>query len=151
MRAIRHIIIHCSASKNGDSRVTLERIDDWHRARGFRKIGYHYVIEVDGLMRAGRGESEIGAHVEGSNADSIGVCMVGTDRFSPAQWQQLDSIVRHLKDAYPAADVKGHRDYSPDKNGDGIVQRWEWLKTCPGFDVADWLAAGMPKAENVYG
>jgi len=149
MRTIRHIIIHCSATPNGDARFTLEDIDRMHRERGWRKVGYHYVIECDGLVRVGRQEEEIGAHVEGQNANSIGVCMIGTDAFSAAQWQSLKRLVAELQDRYPDADVKGHRDYSPDLDGDGIIEPREWLKLCPGFAVKDWLSAGGPRPENV--
>jgi N-acetyl-anhydromuramyl-L-alanine amidase AmpD len=149
MRLIRHIIIHCSASQNGDARVTRDVIDGWHRERGWNGIGYHYVIETDGEVKVGRTEDRIGAHVEGQNADSIGVCMVGTDRFSRAQWDALMLLVDDLESRYPQADTKGHRDYSPDRNGDGIIEPWEWMKTCPGFDVATWLHDGAPKPENV--
>ncbi|TAK45275.1 MAG: N-acetylmuramoyl-L-alanine amidase [Betaproteobacteria bacterium] len=149
-RAIRHIVIHCSATPNGDARFGLEAIDRMHRERGWRKIGYHYVIEADGTVRRGRDEDEIGAHVEGSNAHSIGICLIGTDAFVWAQWEALARLARHLEDRYPAADMLGHRDYSPDKDGDGVVEPWEWLKTCPGFDVRTWLLGGMePMAANV--
>lgn len=152
MRQISHIIIHCSASQNGDARVTRDVIDRWHRERGWNGIGYHYVIEVDGTRAQGRPESVIGAHVEGQNANSIGVCMVGTDRFSRAQWDELAVLVADLAARYPDADIKGHRDYSPDKNGDGIIEPWEWMKTCPGFDVKTWWANGcVPEDANVLG
>ena len=150
MRKIEHIIIHCSASPNGDDRVTRDVIDRWHRERGWNGIGYHWVIECDGGVAEGRPESVVGAHVEGQNSNSIGVCMVGTDRFSEAQWVALTALVDDLESRYPSADVKGHRDYSPDLNGDGIIQPREWMKTCPGFDVKDWLDAGKnPKTENI--
>ena len=32
--------------------------------------------------------------------------------------------------------IVGHRDLSCDADGDGIVERHEWVKQCPGFDVA---------------
>lgn len=162
-RAISTIVIHCSASPNG-RRVTSEEIDAWHATRGFRRdpeltgynepglkhIGYHYVIYTDGPVRIGRGEQEIGAHVQGHNARSIGVCLVGTDAYSPAQWASLRGLVQGLHQRYPAAGVVGHRDLSPDLDGDGAVEPREWLKTCPGFDVARWLANDMlPLADHV--
>ena len=80
--------------------MTIEDIDRWHTDRGFRRgaewlarqngrlfsIGYHFVIYTSGTVATGRHLEEIGAHVAGSNARSIGICMVGTDRFTPAQW-----------------------------------------------------------------
>lgn len=143
MRAIKHIVIHCAASANGDARVDRAKIDEWHRAKGWRGIGYHYVVEVDGHLAVGRPEEQIGAHVAGENASSIGICMVGTDRFSQAQWETLKELVHELVLRYPAADVLGHRDFSPDQDGDGVIEPWEWFKTCPGFDVLTWRSSGM--------
>lgn len=155
-RPISTVVIHCSATPNG-KRVTSEEIDTWHRARGFRRkaefmarceptlrhIGYHYVIYVDGRVRAGRDEREIGAHVQGHNAQSIGICMVGTDRYSAAQWSALAILVERILRRYPDVALKGHRDCSPDRDGDGTVEPHEWLKTCPGFDVMSWYARGL--------
>ncbi len=80
------------------------------------------------------------------NARSLGICLAGTGRFTPAQWQSLSTLVRSLHARHPAARLCGHRDLSPDRNGDGVVSPAEWTKTCPGFSVADWLAAGMRPA-----
>ena len=64
MRKIKYIVLHCSATKEGVP-FGIEDIDRWHRQRGFRKVGYHYVIEIDGTLRKGRDIAEIGAHVQG--------------------------------------------------------------------------------------
>lgn len=155
-RTIESIIVHCSATPTG-RHVTVYDIDTWHAARGFRRqpvdvaqhnpnlrsIGYHYVVDILGQLHSGRAEAEVGAHVTGSNARSLGVCMVGTSRFNGQQWRTLAVLVAALKQRYPRATVKGHRDCSPDLNGDGQVQPQEWLKTCPGFDVDRWLQGGM--------
>ena len=160
-RVIDAIVIHCSASPNA-RRVTVEDIDAWHSKRGFfRKqmfrdrqnpdlghIGYHFVIYVSGIVATGRHLEEIGAHVAGSNARSIGICMVGTDHFTPAQWESLAKCVQALRKMYRWARILGHRDYSPDQDGDGVIEPWEWLKTCPGFDVAAWVAGGMHPLEG---
>lgn len=163
MREIRHIVIHCSASPNG-FQITAQDIDSWHVDRGFRRtrgfrirqnmdllaIGYHFVIYVSGIVATGRHLEEVGAHVQGSNARSIGICMIGIDRYTPAQWESLQRLVMDLQKTYPEAEILGHRDFSPDQDGDGLVEPWEWLKTCPGFDVRTWLASGMqPLPENL--
>ena len=85
----------------------------------------------------------MGAHVQGSNEHSIGICMVGTDRFSFEQWRSLAQLVMGLRHKYPDAEVLGHRDFSPDLDGDGVIEPFEWMKTCPGFEVRDWLYADM--------
>ena len=177
-RTINAIVIHCAATPNGKP-FNISDIDAMHKARGFKRdrqairnfnpnlkyVGYHFVIELDGKVRAGRGIEEIGAHVQGNNAKSIGICMIGTDKFTQAQWLTLreclinlsskilgrtimtaDSMLQSFKDA--GISIKGHRDYSPDLNGNGIIERNEWLKICPGFEVADWIKGGMMPVEN---
>lgn len=143
MRDITHIVIHCAATKNGDAAIKLADLDKMHRDKGWRKIGYHFVVEIDGSVREGRQLEEIGAHVEGNNAKSIGICMVGTDKFTDAQWQSLRTLVADLQQRFSKAETCGHRDFSPDRNGDGLIDAWEWFKLCPGFDVKAWLLAGM--------
>ena len=168
MRPINLIVIHCSASPNSDTlfrgkvgdvgfQTPVQIIDEWHAKRGFarkpearrrynpglRAIGYHYVIYRNGGISTGRDVEEFGAHVAGFNQKSLGVCLVGTDRYTPAQWASLADLVDALRKRYPEARVVGHRDLSPDQNANGIVEKFEWLKTCPGFDVAAWLRGGM--------
>jgi N-acetyl-anhydromuramyl-L-alanine amidase AmpD len=169
MRPINLIVIHCSASPNGHSlfkgmsdgtgwQVTpVREIDRWHYERGFRRtpqfrkrqnpdlaaIGYHFVVYTNGAIATGRHEDEIGAHVQGFNQKSLGICMVGTDRFTPDAWRGLADLLAGLKKRYPDAAIMGHRDLSPDKNGDGLIQQDEWLKICPGFEVAKWISGGM--------
>lgn len=172
-RTINSIVIHCAATPNGKPFTILD-IDMMHKVRGFKRdsqavrslnpdlkhVGYHFIVELDGSVKSGRGLEEIGAHVQGSNAKSIGICMIGTDKFSQAQWMALreclinmaskilgrtimtaDSMLQSFKDA--GISIKGHRDYSPDLNGNGIVDRNEWTKICPGFDVSAWIIGGM--------
>jgi len=124
-RVIKKIIVHCSDSP--DNRVTVDaaEIDRWHRERGFAKIGYHYVIKRDGTLETGRREAEIGAHVAGHNADSIGICMVGRTEFDLAQLATLSKLLSFLVLKYKltASDVYGHRDF--DKG-----------KTCPNIETS---------------
>jgi len=158
MRKIDLIVIHCSATPNGRP-VSVETVRGWHLERGFRDIGYHYLIGVDGSVSVGRPEELPGAHAKGHNAHSIGVCLVGgiggpskTDpgRYTPAQWDSLRITVRDLLDRYPGAHVVGHRDLSPDLDGDGEIEPSEWVKLCPSFDVALWKASDMqPEPINV--
>lgn len=149
MRTITGIVWHCSASKNGKL-ISREALEAEHKARGFRTIGYHWIIEPDGTLVAGRPESEIGAHVEGFNKNTIGICMIGTDKFTPAAWATAKKCAQNFDRTYPGVGHKGHRDYSPDLNHDGKITSNEWIKMCPSFDVATWKAAGYtPKPENV--
>lgn len=160
-RIIDTIVLHCSATPTG-RHVTVYDVDTWHAARGFRRqpvdvaqhnpnlrsIGYHYLVDILGQLHTGRAEAEIGAHTAGTNARSLGVCMVGTSRYNGQQWRTLAVLVAALRQRYPNARVVGHRDCSPDRDGDGVVQPSEWLKTCPGFEVAQWLQGGMRSLPN---
>lgn len=147
-RRITDIIIHCAATPEG-SDVKTATIKGWHVAgRKWKDIGYHYVIELDGSIHVGRDESVIGAHTTGHNAHSIGVCYVGgcskdgktpKDTRTPAQKAAMERLVRELLRKYPGARVRGHRDYSPDLNGNGTVEPSEWIKACPSFEVSSWL------------
>lgn len=167
-RTINQIVIHCSASHNGRSlgngrgKSVVEIIDIWHSNRGFKRsaadrdafnpilsaIGYHWVIDCNGTLETGRNIDEIGAHVAGHNANSLGICMVGTDAFTTRQWEALHSLVKSLQQKYPTAKVVGHRDLSPDLNGDGKISPNEYSKTCPGFCVVDWRMGGMQPLQS---
>ena len=133
MRRIDEIIIHCSATEAGRD-FTAADIDRWHRQRGWRCIGYHYVIRLDGTVEEGRPVSEIGAHCKGHNAHSIGICYVGglrsssgsrlipADTRTAAQKLSLLSLLTILKHRYPTATIHGHNEYAP--------------KACPCFDAS---------------
>lgn len=124
MQTIDRIIIHCSATPNGRE-DTAEDIHHWHLERGWDGIGYHYVIEVKARLVAGRPEYWKGSHAKGHNKNTIGICMIGTDKFNCDQWSILQNLIRKLKIKYPGVKVVGHNEISD--------------KACPGFDVQEWL------------
>jgi N-acetyl-anhydromuramyl-L-alanine amidase AmpD len=106
-------------------------IDLWHKARGFKSpsgkhIGYHYFIRRDGFLEGGRGVEEVGAHAEGKNADSIGICLAGLTSFSANQFSTLTAVLQTLKQVFPDATVHAHNEFSS--------------KACPVFDVAPFKA-----------
>lgn len=142
---IKYIVIHCSATKRTQD-VGVFEINQWHRARGWSGIGYHFVIKRDGTIEPGRAIDKTGAHAYGVNRVSWGVCMVGgldyqgdaVDNFTDEQYTSLRAVVITLKAFAPDAEVLGHRDLSPDLDGDGVIEEWEWMKDCPCFDVRLW-------------
>lgn len=147
-----YIVIHCTATRARDmDSVTVADVDRWHKARGWAGCGYHFVIEADGNISPGRDINERGAHVRGFNSRSIGIALVGgldddgkpCANFRPAQMVALSNQLEYLRGIYPFGEVLGHRDLSPDLDGDGVIERHEWLKECPCFDVRIWLESGQ--------
>lgn len=128
-RTIKEIIIHCTATPEG--RVeTVQSIRNMHKAKGWSDIGYHYLIGLNGECWEGRNVNLIGAHCEGHNSNSIGVCYVGgVDKKMQAKdtrtEKQKDALVALLKDLcklYPKAKIYGHHDFNK-------------CKSCPCFDA----------------
>ena len=128
MRSIDKIIVHCSATREGQH-VTVQQIRQWHLQRNFADIGYHYVIYLDGTVHKGRPLEKAGAHCKGYNAHSIGICYVGgldrqgkpKDTRTAAQKAALLSLIRELRQRFPRATVHGHREFAN--------------KACPCFDA----------------
>ena len=76
MRELKEIILHCTATKEGQD-YPVEQVRKWHLDRGFNDIGYHFLIRLDGTVEAGRPIETVGAHCKGHNANSIGIAYVG--------------------------------------------------------------------------
>ncbi len=128
MREIKEIIVHCSATKEGKN-FTTKDLDRWHKERGMNKIGYHWVIYLDGSIHPGRDEAEVGAHCYGHNQHSIGICYIGgldengkpKDTRTPAQKAALEKLLKQELKKYPLAHIYGHRNFAH--------------KDCPCFDA----------------
>jgi N-acetylmuramoyl-L-alanine amidase len=129
MRAIDKIIIHCSATPEGRD-VSTETIRQWHTAKGWSDIGYHYVIELDGSVNMGRDIDRIGAHTRGENTGSIGICYVGgmdsnmkhpKDTRTAKQKEAIKCLISDLKSTYGALTIHGHNEFAS--------------KACPSFNV----------------
>lgn len=132
MRTIDRIIIHCAATPEGKY-FDIKDIDRWHKRRGFKGCGYHYVILLDGTIQRGRPEYSMGAHCKGYNGNSIGVCYIGgldtegnaKDTRTKEQKHALKVLVNTLTDRYKLASVHAHNEFAN--------------KACPCFDVKEWL------------
>jgi N-acetylmuramoyl-L-alanine amidase len=130
MRQIKEIILHCSATREGKA-FTASDIDRWHRERGWKGCGYHYVITLDGKVEQGRPEQVVGAHCTGRNSESIGVCYIGgcdmvgksKDTRTPEQKKAMVTLVRQLMQAHGIGieDVRCHNEFSS--------------KACPSFSI----------------
>lgn len=131
MRAITHLVVHCSATPEGRD-IDIETIRGWHKQQGWRDVGYHYVVKLDGAVQKGRPDAEIGSHVAGHNATTIGICYVGglakdaktaKDTRTAAQKAALKKLLIDLKVKHPKAKIVGHRDFP------------KVAKACPSFDA----------------
>ncbi len=143
------IVVHCSATREGQD-IKASDIDKQHKERGFEMIGYHFVVDLDGTIEKGRPLTMNGAHCNTKglsgkpyNSHSIGICYIGgldkngkaKDTRTAKQKVALHNLINSLIMQFPIKEVIGHRDASPDKNGDGKISKNEWIKACPCFDV----------------
>ena len=127
---IDKIIVHCSATPEGRD-IDAAKIDEWHKKRGWKMIGYHFVVKLDGIIELGRPLDMQGAHTKGHNKYSIGVCYIGgcdknmdaKDTRTDEQKESLLLLLKTLKKIYPDAVIHGHRDFSS--------------KSCPSFDATE--------------
>jgi len=141
---VKYIVVHCAATREGQD-IDIKRIDKMHKARGFRKVGYHFFIKLDGIIQKGRYLSEPGAHVRGYNSKSIGICYCGgldsngkpKDTRTEDQKESLESLILAMRERFPSAIVCSHYDFSEDKNNNGKIDRWEKMKACPCFDAKE--------------
>lgn len=123
MRKIARIIVHCSDSPDKLD-IGAKEIAEWHLQRGFKTIGYHFVVRRDGSIETGRPIDQVGAHVAGHNSDSIGICWVGRDRPTAFQRESLIEQIWDLLDQFhlQVSDVYGHKELNPGKS-------------CPNLDM----------------
>ena len=118
--------------RRSNSPLDVSEIRSWHvEQRGWRDIGYHWVIDRDGAVAPGRTEIEIGAHVEGHNRGTLGICLLGgygassddlfAKNFTAAQAAVVKRLIAEIKGRTAIRKVSGHNDYAS--------------KACPGVRV----------------
>ena len=130
----RHLVVHCSATKP-EQNIGVVEIRKWHvEERRWSDVGYHYIIRRNGRLEKGRPEDLGGAHVQGHNHDTVGICLVGgvdgqnepQQNFTESQFATLLKLLVTLKKRYPQAHITGHRDFP------GVD------KACPCFNAHAW-------------
>ena len=114
MRNINEIIIHCSDTPNFKW-FDASDIRSWHRERGWSDIGYHDVILISGEVQEGRPIRLIGAHCRGKNRNSIGICLIGRDKFKQEQLESLEMVIKSYQKIFGNLKVSQHSEYDNKK------------------------------------
>ena len=150
MRPLNEIIVHCTATRAEwyDGQTTASKVAEvrnWHLARGWSDIGYHYLIDRDGTVATGRPLEKVGAHAKGHNTGTIGISLFGghgssendafSDNYTPQQEAALLKLIYDLREEYPSiTTVSGHNQYA--------------AKACPGFNVPRWYKGRPPRTSK---
>jgi len=145
------IVLHHTESFVSDKQKRLTGTASWDAAvkharsaqsfhkhiKGWKDIGYHYLIDWDGRVLEGRPVDRIGAHVENKNTGAIGVVLMGNlSRQRPTEKQQasLRALLKWLMHSHeiPADRITGHYQNKH--------------TTCPGTFLNNaWNDEGVPK------
>lgn len=141
MRKIQYLVVHCTASSQRNT--TVERLREHWKEIGWHAPGYHYLVMPSGRLEQLCSEDSVCNGVKGYNSVSVHVAYVGgidhagqpIDNRTEAQKASLYFLLERLREKYPAARILGHRELSPDLNGDGLISREEFIKECPCFDA----------------
>lgn len=134
MRPITEIIIHCSATKPSMD-IGAEWIRKIHvQQNKWKDIGYHYIVRRNGVVEVGRHISQVGAHCNGHNEGTIGICLVGgisetgrpENNFTKDQFEAVQQLIFDKVYEFPEiVKLSGHNDYAN--------------KACPCFNVHERL------------
>lgn len=160
MAGLKYLVIHCTATPEGRE-VTGADIRRMHCSpvsaggRGWKQVGYTDIIRLDGTIERLVDNNEDGNvdpwevtnGVKGYNSVSRHIVYAGgcdksmkpKDTRTGAQKRAMEAYVKDFHRRFPAVKIIGHRDLSPDRNGDGIIEPSEWMKACPSFEVQEWL------------
>lgn len=136
MRKIKYIAVHCTA---GSQKSTVNDLLAEFRKKGWKAPGYHYVITADGKIHQLLDTEKVSNGVKGYNSITVNIAytggMDGVDNRTDEQKKSLVVLLKLLHKRYQDAVIQGHRDFSPDRNGNGKIEKNEWIKKCPGFDA----------------
>lgn len=141
-RPIKRIVIHCTATTQ---KATVDSILNYFRnVKKWRNPGYHYIIAPDGTINLTHPLSKIANGVRGYNHSSVHIAYIGGKKFddrTPEQKKSMKFLLKKLLKDNELGDipVMGHRDLSPDLDGDGAIEPHEFVKLCPNFDVKKWM------------
>lgn len=136
MGKIKYIAVHCTA---GSQKATVNDLLAEFKRKGWKAPGYHYVITADGKIHQLLDTEKVSNGVKGFNSVTVNIAYTGgidgVDNRTDEQKKSLVTLLKLLRKRYPDAVIQGHRDFSPDLNGNGKIEKSEWIKMCPSFDA----------------
>ncbi len=140
-----YIVVHTAAFDGAD--CDRDVIDQWHKARKWNGIGYHFVIlnnkhssKADGTLENGRPKNIQGAHIKGLNSRSVGICCIGhgdKNNFTANQYESLYKLIKELMIEFsvPVEKIIGHREINNLVETGEVSSQYRTSKTCPGTKV----------------
>lgn len=159
-QTLKYLVIHCTATPEGRE-VTGADIRRMHLSpvsaggRGWKQVGYNDIFRLDGtverlvsnnednivdpweITNGAKGYNSVSRHVV--YAGGCDKSMKPKDTRTAAQKEAMKRYVQDFHAKHPKVKIVGHRDLSPDLNGNGIIEPSEWAKACPSFEVSAWL------------
>ncbi len=128
-RIVERVFIHCSASDDPElaGPALPSTIRRWHRKRGFRDIGYHYLFDKAGLSYFGRDISKMPAAQKGHNARTIAIMVHGLENFPEPMLDACKALCEKINAAY-CGRISFHGHWQVNQN-----------KTCPVFNYGSLL------------
>lgn len=141
MRDIKYLVVHCTASPQ--TQKPKDILSYWKNVMHWKDPGYHVLVEADGSSHELQPIESPSNGVKGYNRNSLHISYIGgvdkngkaIDNRTDAQKATILNYLSKWKKTFPKAKIQGHRDFSPDKNGNGRVDPWERIKECPSFDA----------------
>ena len=147
---VKYIVVHCTAGSQSATWKDIQR--EFYLVKYWKRPGYHAVIDAAGIPWSLYPlDMEVNG-VRGYNHCSVHVAWIGgadgVDNRTEKQKRTLANLLKVWRGQFPEAKIVGHRDLSPDLNGDGAIQPCEWIKVCPCFDVKQFVKERVDEAES---
>lgn len=128
-RKITKVFLHCTAYPHGDliGLDLVKAVSQWHRNRGWKDIGYHFIIDLAGNIYEGRSIEAIPAAQRGYNSHSIAICVDGLNKFTDISLRTVKEFCYSIDNVY---------DNGVTFHGHCEVNKY---KTCPVFNYKSLL------------
>jgi len=145
---IKWLVMHQTGGTDADpqadsSHHTAEMIEQWHLSKGWEGIGYHYVIQIDGSIWAGRPEHRTSAAVLNHNSETLNVNMTGNFDRKEGLPNRLPSKEQEESFKWLYRDIiKRHPQLTSDKV---IPHRKLQKKSCYGWNLSDTYGQELAK------